>query len=295
MRAAIEGCRAAALALLGCGACLAAPANGAPGLIERTAAGPLVCAHRGWLSPEEPENSLATFRHTERAGRFMLEMDLAESKDRQIVLMHDASVERTTTGHGEVAELQAATIDGLRLRTRSGRVLQEAPPRFRAVLDWAAREPRVLLMLDLKRTPPEDAMRLVRAAGLVGRVLLLTFDPVTAARAFAADPDVAVSVLVTNTAMLERYRRSAGTDRRLVAYIPAGNGASLFDAAHRAGVPVATDLLDPTDALQPGRDPAILAGKHVDIVVSNRPQATRRALYGRAAVPDPDGGGNGGL
>lgn len=269
--------------LLLLGALLALPATaGATDLATRlSTAHPLVCAHRGWLSPDEAENSLASFRRTEAAAPFMLEMDLAETRDRRIVLMHDARVDRTTDGHGPVSAFDAAGIARLHLRPRSGPVGKEAPPPFAKVLAWAARNPDVLLMLDIKKTPPADAMAAVRAAGMTGRVLLLTFDPDTAARAFAADPAVLVSVLVTDMDALARYRQMAGTGRRFAAYIPATSDAALFRAAHQAGAVVVTDLLDRKDALAPGADPSVLTGKTTDIVVSNQPQDTQRRLAAR--------------
>ncbi|MCQ8279226.1 glycerophosphodiester phosphodiesterase family protein [Acetobacteraceae bacterium KSS8] len=240
--------------------------------------GPIICAHRGWLSPAETENDLQTFKHTEAAGRFMLEMDLAVTRDGGIVLMHDPTVDRTTDGHGPVSSLTTARIARLHLRPRSGPAGRDSPPTLDAVLRWAGATPDALLMLDIKKTPPADVMKHVREAGMTSRVLLLTFDRDTAARAFASDPDVLVSVLVTKDADLDSYRGMAGAVRRFAAYIPAGASPALFTRAHRLGAVVITDLLDRADALAPGADPSVLAGRDADIVVSNDPRATLSAL-----------------
>jgi alkaline phosphatase D len=63
-----------------------------------------ICAHRG-ASDTHPENTLAAFREAIRLGAHMIEFDVALSKDGQLVLMHDTTVDRTTDGSGPVSGL----------------------------------------------------------------------------------------------------------------------------------------------------------------------------------------------
>ncbi|OGG94720.1 MAG: hypothetical protein A2508_04260 [Candidatus Lambdaproteobacteria bacterium RIFOXYD12_FULL_49_8] len=65
---------------------------------------PFLVAHRGF-SAQFPENTLASFTAAQEAGAVMLEMDLALSQDRQIVILHDETLERTTNGQGPVKGL----------------------------------------------------------------------------------------------------------------------------------------------------------------------------------------------
>ncbi len=237
----------------------------------------IICAHRGWLAPDRPENSLRTMRETEAQGRFMLEMDLAVLRDGRIVLMHDRTVDRTTDGSGPVADRDAGSRQQLHLRAQGGPPTTEAPPLFEDILDWAATDPSALLMLDIKRTPPALAMRAVRDAAMRGRVLLLTFDRPTAIAAFAADPAVLVSVLVRSPAELDSYRALAA-GRRFAAYIPLDRPPALFDQARAAGEVVVTDLLDRRDALSERYDVSALRSRRADIVVTNHPVETARHL-----------------
>ena len=71
-----------------------------------------VCAHRG-ASDTHPENTLAAFRQAIRLGAQMIEFDVALSKDGQLVLMHDATVDRTTNGKGPVSQLTLAELKKL--------------------------------------------------------------------------------------------------------------------------------------------------------------------------------------
>ncbi|HBO44064.1 MAG TPA: hypothetical protein DD670_09050, partial [Planctomycetaceae bacterium] len=71
-----------------------------------------VIAHRGY-SAVGPENTLASIDRAIRAGACGAECDVRISKDGHIVAMHDASVDRTTDGKGDVADLTLAELRGL--------------------------------------------------------------------------------------------------------------------------------------------------------------------------------------
>lgn len=99
--------RAVALVLLcaGCGE----PQPGHP-FFAGERPGAQVIAHRGGAGLR-PENTLAAFEHAARLGADILEMDLRASADGAVVVLHDATVERTTGGRGRVDQL---TLEQLR-------------------------------------------------------------------------------------------------------------------------------------------------------------------------------------
>lgn len=72
---------------------------------------PLRFGHRG-ASGYLPENTIAAFRKAIDLGVDMVELDVHQCKTGEIVVMHDDSVDRTTNGHGLVAEL---TFEELRM------------------------------------------------------------------------------------------------------------------------------------------------------------------------------------
>jgi len=71
-----------------------------------------VAAHRGWKS-KYPENTLEAFRAALTLHVDQLETDVRMTKDGQLVLMHDATVDRTTNGCGKVQELTLAELKAL--------------------------------------------------------------------------------------------------------------------------------------------------------------------------------------
>ena len=68
-----------------------------------------LCAHRGAMETH-PENTLVAFREAVKAGAHMIEFDVQLTKDKKLVVMHDATVDRTTNGAGKVSELTWAEI-----------------------------------------------------------------------------------------------------------------------------------------------------------------------------------------
>ena len=63
----------------------------------------LVSAHRGQKDPLAAENSLASFAETIDRGPIFIEIDVARSADGVLMLMHDATLDRTTTGTQQTA------------------------------------------------------------------------------------------------------------------------------------------------------------------------------------------------
>lgn len=67
------------------------------------------CAHRG-ASGHAPENTLAAFRLAWEMGAEMCELDVQQTADDRLVVMHDDTLERTTNGNGQLWEMSLAEL-----------------------------------------------------------------------------------------------------------------------------------------------------------------------------------------
>ncbi len=70
---------------------------------------PVLFAHRG-ASAHAPENTLPAFELALQQGVDGVELDVKLTADRQVIVMHDPTVDRTTDGHGRVRDLTLADI-----------------------------------------------------------------------------------------------------------------------------------------------------------------------------------------
>ena len=93
----------------------------------------LVVAHRGNWSIA-PENSLAAIDSAIRMKVDIVEIDIRKTKDGQLVLMHDDTVDRTTNGTGKVKDKTLAEIKQLRLKDKDGRLTEHTVPTLEEAL-----------------------------------------------------------------------------------------------------------------------------------------------------------------
>lgn len=126
-----------------------------------------VVGHRG-AAGVLPENTLKGFRYAIALGVDYVECDVHLSRDRQLVVIHDATVERTTNGHGAVRDLAFARLRSL----DAGQ--GEAVPTLDEVLETVQNEAH--LLIELKGIGVEQAtVEAVRAHDMVNDVTFSSF------------------------------------------------------------------------------------------------------------------------
>lgn len=144
---------------------------------------PKVVGHRG-ACEVAPENTLASFERAWRDGADIVEMDVRLSADGQVVVFHDATVERTTDGVGEVASMTLAELKRLDAgRWFAPRFAGERVPTLREVFDWAAG--KIGLLLELKYSPYGSyepylvpaVLDVIEDAGIAEQVATISYQP----------------------------------------------------------------------------------------------------------------------
>jgi len=121
-----------------------------------------ISAHRG-ENGTFPENTVPGFQEAVRLGASHVEFDVRRTKDGRLIIMHDATVDRTTNGKGAVAELTFDEIRSLDAGIKkSERFAGTTVPTFEEALDclprniWinvhtAAREPEEIAKIILEK------------------------------------------------------------------------------------------------------------------------------------------------
>ena len=218
---------------------------------------PLVMAHRGGAGLW-PENTMRAFAEAVALGADVLEMDLHGTADGALVVIHDATVERTTNGAGRVASLALAELKrldaGFRWTNDGGRTYPfrnsgVTVPTLGEVLDAF---PRTRLNIDIKQAQPslvKSVCRVLAESGAAGRVTVASFSSQTLAEFRRECPAVSTSagtdeVLVLLADLQAGRGFAAGKPPFRVVQVPETLGGrgwltkELVAAAHHAGVEV---------------------------------------------------------
>jgi glycerophosphoryl diester phosphodiesterase len=154
---------------------------------------PLVIAHAA-CKGHAPENTLAGIRAALDFGVDAIEIDVHCSSDRVPVLMHDATVDRTTNGHGAVAQLTLAQLRTLDAgsRTFHGRFSGERIPTLAETFDLTRR--RCLLIVEIKAEGIEREVLDVVGVSAES-AMLWSFRPEVVARARELAPAIPCALL----------------------------------------------------------------------------------------------------
>ncbi len=152
--------------------------------------GMVIAAHRGGPDTGFPENAIETFQHGLDKGIRVFEIDIAETRDGVLTLMHDDRLNRTTTGRGYVSDTDWETMSGLELEDNDGRRTGFHPPKLTDVLLWAKRTGAVLELDKKPTTSFRNIAAAVKAADAAENVIFISYNDDQAAEIAAIDPDL---------------------------------------------------------------------------------------------------------
>jgi len=164
---------------------------------------PFWIAHRG-AGKLAPENTLAAFRFGARHGWRMFECDAKLSADGVLFLLHDSTLERTTTGRGMAGERPWAELAQLDAGSWHSRAFAgEAIPTLENLARWCLAN-HYLLDIEIKPTPGTEERTGQAVAELAGRLwqnaatppLLTSFRPESLLGAMKAAPQLPRGLLL---------------------------------------------------------------------------------------------------
>ena len=140
---------------------------------------PIMIGHRG-NPTQAPENSLSGFLTAYENGADVFEIDVEITKDGEIVIMHDNTINRTTdyTGDLTVNNMTLEEIKTYRLKDKAGKLTDEAVPTFREVLE-AFKEKDCRIFIEFKGYNQKNvpaALALVKEYEMEDRVDVISFN-----------------------------------------------------------------------------------------------------------------------
>ncbi|WP_407681737.1 glycerophosphodiester phosphodiesterase [Pseudalkalibacillus salsuginis] len=162
-------------------------------------------AHRG-AAGYAPENTMAAFRKAFEMKADYVELDVQMSKDGELVVIHDTTVDRTTDGTGKVADLTYAELRSLDAGSWFASEFEGEPiPKFEDVLDGMRGKTKLLIELKAPSLYPGIEKKVVEALRERGMdkpknnsVIVQSFDFNSMKTFHNLLPDVPVGVLTSN-------------------------------------------------------------------------------------------------
>ena len=197
----------------------------------------LVGAHRGAMC-HAPENTLAAFETAIEMGTYRVELDVRRCRGGDLVVIHDATVDRTSDGAGRVADL---TLDELK-RLRLGGT-DEAVPTLREALHCA--RGRCELLVEIKEAGlAEDVVAQIAEAGMAGHCTVSSFLEGELLRVRDLAPRVATAFFLTEPKPFDPEEVVTRLGVSLLVVWPRAASPEAIAAAKRCGLHVRCGFRD---------------------------------------------------
>ena len=256
---------------------------------ERT----LISAHRGGPEPGLPENSIAAMDAVLTAIPAIMEVDVVQSPDGVHYLMHDRTLDRTTTGSGAVADMSWSQVEQLHLVDEAGWVTPYRVPTLRAALEWA--KGRTVLQIDFKQSADYEAViAMIRETGNADNVILIAYSLGSANRMLELAPEMLLSLSLGGMDDLVAARYAGIPDENIVAFTGTRTPRpDLYRDLDGEDIEVifgtlgrSPNSIDNTNA-RLGTDERYteLAQSGVDIIATDRPREAAAALAAAERLP----------
>jgi glycerophosphoryl diester phosphodiesterase len=217
-------------------------------------------AHRG-ASADRPENTIPAFELAIEQGADVIECDVRATADRELLILHDPTVDRTTTGSGPLRETIPALAD----------VLEVARGRVR-------------VNVDLKEADiVDDAVAIIESAGMLPAVTFISFLPEVWERLGRIAPESPVIHLVDSAAGLASLAMGEAGSQSVATGVGVPHeivNEAMVDRMHRHGYGVFAWTVDDEDEMRR------LIDCDVNGIVTNRPGLLAevvRSLQARSA------------
>lgn len=244
---------------------------------------PMVSAHRGGPYPGFPENAIETFEHILKHTPSIIEFDVALTKDSVLVLMHDNTLDRTTSGKGKVIDHTFEEIRELFLVDNQGNETSFRVPTLDDALAWG--KGKTLFTVDIKREVPfemvVDAIKRYQAEPYAA---VITYSVEAAKKMHRLHPELMLSVTIRNEEELQRFEESGIPVDRWIAFTGTSERPKEFnELLHEKGVFTILGVLGNLDRSAIARGDQIyveFVEYGADILATDRPIEAAKAIVG---------------
>ncbi len=244
---------------------------------------PIISVHRGGKSIENyPENCLETLVYVNDSINAIYEIDVARTKDDVLVLMHDNTIDRTTTGEGKVVEHTYKELEEFNLVDDFGVETSFKVPLFKDVLTWAKTN-NVILTVDIKRgVAMKDVIAMIRDAKAEDVSIVITYDLKQAESVHALAPELLLSVSARNDKELDWLLHSKIPTKNMLAFTGTRFSSDAFyKKIHSYEIKTILGTLGNLDKQAKSKGDGLYrrwVNKGIDVLATDRPFEAAKAI-----------------
>lgn len=177
----------------------------------------IISGHRGGYEEGYSENSIEGLENVLKQMPAFFEIDPRLTKDSVIVLMHDGTLERTTTGKGKVSDYTWKELQKLRLKDHSGKVTDCRIPTLEEVIKWS--KGKTVINLDKKDVPMDMIAALIKKHKAEKYVMLTVHTGAQARYYYDRFPTIMMSAFARNMKEFEDLFISGVPWENMIAYV----------------------------------------------------------------------------
>ncbi|WP_374197397.1 glycerophosphodiester phosphodiesterase family protein [Bacteroides caecimuris] len=177
----------------------------------------IISGHRGGYEEGYSENSIEGLENVLKQMPAFFEIDPRLTKDSVIVLMHDATLDRTTTGTGRVCDHTWKELQKLRLKDHSGKVTDCKIPTLEEVIKWS--RGKTIINLDKKDVPMAMIAALIKKHKAERHVMLTVHTGAQARYYYDRFPTIMMSAFARNMKEFEDLSISGVPWENMIAYV----------------------------------------------------------------------------
>ncbi|MDR2285467.1 MAG: glycerophosphodiester phosphodiesterase family protein [Sphingobacterium sp.] len=177
----------------------------------------IIAGHRGTIENGMPENSIAAMEEVLRWTQAIFEVDPRLTKDGVAVMVHDATLERTTTGMGKVSDYTWKELQQLRLKDHAGNATSYRINTLDEMITWA--KGKTILNLDKKDIPLEMTAEIIRKHNAYAWVWVTVHTVEQAKFYLDKNPKQYMSMHIKDQKALDAFKESGLPYDRMIVYI----------------------------------------------------------------------------
>ena len=220
----------------------------------------IISGHRGnWRNSIYPDNSLEGMQYAaEQVPGIFFEIDPRLTKDSVVVLMHDATIDRTTNGKGKLADYNFSELDTIRLKDGLGNITAFKIPTLEEVIKWSIG--KAVLNLDRKDVPHEMIVELIKKCDAEQHIMFTVHSGEQAKFYFDQLPGAMLSAHIRNEKEYDDYANAAIPWENMIAYVGATineNNRELVDKLRQHGVRCMISVSPTHDRLESAEERAV--------------------------------------